>query len=105
MSNPWLAIPLEDYEGHMALPDVGQSGMRASEFKGLLNSHAPASVALVGCAGGNGFDEAARAGVKRIVGPDSTPTYIAGAKARYGGRITGLELHCTDIEAELPELQ
>jgi hypothetical protein len=26
MNNPWLTIPLEDYEGHMAMPDVGQRG-------------------------------------------------------------------------------
>jgi hypothetical protein len=24
MNNPWLTIPLEDYEGHMAMPDVGK---------------------------------------------------------------------------------
>ena len=29
MSNPWLSIPLEDYEGHMSLPAVGQAQMLA----------------------------------------------------------------------------
>ena len=68
MTNPWLAIPLADYEGHMASPAVGQAEMLADEFEALLKSHAPTAVALVGCAGGNGFDKAARAGVTRLVG-------------------------------------
>lgn len=45
MNNPWLTIPLEDYEGHMALPDVGQAQMLANEFELLLKSHAPNSSA------------------------------------------------------------
>ena len=52
MSNPWLTIPLEDYEGHMAMPDVGQAKMLANEFEELLKIYAPTSAALIGCAGG-----------------------------------------------------
>jgi hypothetical protein len=29
MRNPWLAIPLADYEGQMALPEIGQAQMLA----------------------------------------------------------------------------
>jgi hypothetical protein len=32
MSNPWLNIPLADYEGHMSLPAVGQAQMIAEQF-------------------------------------------------------------------------
>jgi hypothetical protein len=52
MNNPWLKIPLEDYEGHMAMPDVGQAKMLANEFEELLITYAPTSAALIGCAGG-----------------------------------------------------
>lgn len=105
MSNPWLSIPLADYEGHMALPDVGQAKMLANEFEELLQTYAPSSVALIGCAGGNGFEEAVKAGVTRIVGLDINPSYIAQAGARYAGRMVGLELYCADIEANTPELR
>lgn len=105
MTNPWLTIPLDEYEGHMAMPDVGQANMLANEFAGLLELYAPTSAALVGCAGGNGFEEAAKAGVTRLVGLDINPTYIADAKARYAGRIPGLELYCADLEGEMPELR
>jgi hypothetical protein len=27
--NPWLEIPLSDYEGHMELPQIGQAEMLA----------------------------------------------------------------------------
>lgn len=102
MTNPWLTIPLADYEGHMALPDVGQAPMLASEFDGLLKAYSPASVALVGCAGGNGFEEAIRAGVTRLVGIDINPNYVSDAKVRYAGRMPGLEVYCADIEQKLP---
>lgn len=105
MNNPWLTIPLEDYEGHMAMPDVGQARMLANEFEELLKIYAPTSAALIGCAGGNGFEEAAKAGVTRLVGLDLNPTYIADAKARYAGRMPGLELYCADIEGDMPELR
>lgn len=29
MKNPWLDIPLDDYEGHMTLPQVAQAQMLA----------------------------------------------------------------------------
>ena len=64
MNNPWLTIPLKNYEGHMALPDVGQAKMLAIEFDELLRTYAPISAALIGCAGGNGFEEAAMAGAQ-----------------------------------------
>jgi hypothetical protein len=28
VTNPWLGIPLDDYESHMALPEVGQARLR-----------------------------------------------------------------------------
>lgn len=104
MINPWLTIPLEDYEGHMALPDVGQAKMLVNEFEELLKTYTPTSVALIGCAGGNGFEEAAKAGVTRLVGLDINPSYISDAEARHAGRMTGLELYCADIEGDVLEL-
>ena len=47
----WLTIPLEDYEAHMALPAVGQAQMLAEQLAILIERHAPASVAVMGCAG------------------------------------------------------
>jgi hypothetical protein len=38
MSNPWLSIPLDDYEGHMSLPAVGQARMIAEQLDFALES-------------------------------------------------------------------
>ncbi|MGB6351665.1 MAG: class I SAM-dependent methyltransferase, partial [Pseudolabrys sp.] len=93
------------YEGHMAMPDVGQAKMLANEFEELLKTYTPTSAALIGCAGGNGFEEAAKAGVTRLIGVDINPAYIAEAKARYAGQMMGLELCCADIEGDISELR
>ena len=82
----------------MTLPHVGQAKMIANELEELLRTYAPTSVAIIGCAGGNGFEEASTAGVARVVGLDINPAYVAEAKVRYAGRIPCLELYCADIE-------
>jgi 2-polyprenyl-3-methyl-5-hydroxy-6-metoxy-1,4-benzoquinol methylase len=104
MSNPWKNIPLQDYEGHMALPAIGQAEMLASEFGLLLNDYPAEAAAVIGCAGGNGFEEAARAGVARLVGLDINEHYIAEARRRFLQDIAGLELYCANIEDELPAI-
>ena len=56
MRNPWLDIPVADYEAHMALPAVGRSQLIADELGILLGAYSPGSVAIIGWPGGNGFD-------------------------------------------------
>jgi SAM-dependent methyltransferase len=103
MNSPWLEIPLEDYEAHMSLPSVGQAQMLAEQLGQLIAQHAPASVAVIGCAGGNGLDRCATTGVKRVVAVDTNSKYIAACKARFANRLANLELHCADVESR--ELQ
>ena len=98
--NPWLAIPLADYEAHMALPQVGQAELLASVLADAVRLHAPRSVAVLGCAGGNGFDRVPPG--TRLVGIDVNPDYVAAARARHGAR-AGIELYVADLTAdELP---
>lgn len=99
MGQPWLEIPLADYEGHMTL--VGQAQMLADELKASLERHQPQSVAIVGCAGGNGFEALIDPRFKRVVGIDVNPGYLEAARGRYSSRIHNLELHCADIEHPL----
>ena len=42
MRNPWLDIPLSDYEGHMALPQVDQARVLADQLAAVLALHRPA---------------------------------------------------------------
>ena len=97
-ANPWLDIPLSDYEAHMSLPTVAQAQMLAENLSQVLAQFAPRSVAVIGCAGGNGFDRVPRS-VTRVVGVDINPDYVAATLSRFGGVIPGLELYVADIAA------
>jgi SAM-dependent methyltransferase len=98
MNSPWLKIPLADYEGHMSLPQVAQTDLLAALFDFLLKAYLPDSVAVLGCAGGNGFDRINPVVTSRIIGADINPAYVAAAADRFGKRLPGLQLIVGDIE-------
>ncbi len=81
----------------MALPGVGQAVYLANTLERLVRDRAPPSVAVIGCAGGNGFDRLAALKVRRVVGADINPVFLAEAKRRYSGSLQCLELVCCDI--------
>lgn len=99
MRNPWLDIPLADYEAHMCMPAIGQARLIADQLEHLVRAHAPHSIAIVGCAGGNGFDRLLNTSARRVVGVDINPEYIEETRRRYEGLVPGLELYVADIEA------
>jgi ubiquinone/menaquinone biosynthesis C-methylase UbiE len=95
--NPWLEIPLEEYEAHMSMATVAQAQHLARVLGELVHDVKPTSVAIIGCAGGNGFDQLPPELVHRVVGVDINPEYIAAARRRYGRRFDHLELVCYDL--------
>jgi hypothetical protein len=97
MKNPWLDIPLEDYESHMALPQVGQSQLLSQLLGEAIESYRPSSIALLGCAGGNGLERIPSTSVERVVGIDINRQYLERTAARYGDRIARLELFAGDL--------
>jgi len=104
MENPWLSIPLAEYEGHMALPEIGQAEMLAGELEFAVRQYFPKSVAVIGCAGGNGLDRLVESGIERIVGIDINPAYVETVRRRFRPRIPGLELHVADVQSMLPQI-
>ena len=58
MSSPWLDVPLADYEGHMSAAGVEQLGPLRDLFRLALDFTRPASVLVLGVAGGKAFDQA-----------------------------------------------
>lgn len=97
MASPWLSIPLADYEAHMALPHVAQAQLLSAIFGRLLREHAPRSVAVIGCAGGNGFEHVSPGVTPRVVGVDLNPAFLEQARARFAARLPGLELVAGDF--------
>jgi SAM-dependent methyltransferase len=104
MRSAWLDIPLADYEGHMSVPGIGQAEMLAAQFAELLEKWSPASAAVIGCAGGNGFDRLRIEVTERVVGIDINPQYVQELAYRYGARIPGLELYVRDIQEPVEQI-
>lgn len=99
--NPWLEIPLADYEAHMALPQVAQAALLCDVLADLLRAHRPASVALLGCAGGNGCELIDPAVTRRVVAVDLNPAYVNTSRARFADRFACFETICGDVEQDL----
>lgn len=95
--NPWLTIPLADYEGHMASPEVDQSMLLSELFRAALARHRPHSLAVLGCAGGNGFDQIDPTTTERVVAIDINPDYTSEVLTRYRSRLPGLQALTLDI--------
>jgi trans-aconitate methyltransferase len=95
--NPWLAIPATDYEGHMALPEVGQLQVLSALFGDTYRELQPARLAVLGCATGNGFEHIDPLITPQAVGVDINPQYLEIARARYAQRLPGLQLLTADL--------
>jgi hypothetical protein len=104
MSNPWLNIPLADYEGHMTSAEVQQLGALSDLFAEAIAFRHPASVAVLGVAGGNGLERIDSKMTARVVGLDVNQLYLDAVRRRYS-HVTGLELHCIDLAEQVIELQ
>lgn len=96
MSNPWLTVPLADYERHMSSSEVRQLGVLSDLFAESLRKCSPPSVAILGIAGGNGLEHIDPELTVRIVGVDLNPQYLEAVRERYS-HLPGLELHCVDL--------
>lgn len=97
--NPWLGVPASDYEAHMADAAVRQTPFLAGALAGALRRHAPAAVAIPGCATGNGFEHlAARDRRGPVAAIDLNLEYLRIAQARHAARLPELLLVRADAE-------
>ena len=101
--NPWLCVPLEDYERHMDWPEIGQAWMLNEAMAHAVREFHPRSVAIAGCAGGNGIVRITAMGVERIAGIDVNAAYVAEVHRRLGSWVPGLELYVADIQTGVPD--
>jgi len=103
LHHPWLTVPLRDYEAHMNSEHVAQLGALSELFGEALHSFQPASVAILGVAGGNGLERIDQSVTNRICGIDINPEYLSAVRQRHAG-LPGLELHCLDLAEQPVEL-
>jgi len=104
MANPWLNIPLADYEGHMESPAVRQLHVLSELFAEALAYCRPESIAVLGIAGGNGLEHVDWTITKRVIGLDVNPSYLEEVGSRYAASCE-LELACVDLAEQRIELE
>jgi trans-aconitate methyltransferase len=81
--NPWLAVPLADYEGHMSSASVQQLTALSDLFAEALRQCRPESVILLGVAGGNGLERIDPEITTRVAGVDINPDYLDAVGRRF----------------------
>lgn len=105
MRSPWLDIPLGDYEGHMALPGVAQAALLADVLAEVLALRAPDSLALLGCAGGNGLERVDSRITPRVVAVDINERYVHAAHARFAARFPAFSAIAADLEIDSLDIE
>jgi SAM-dependent methyltransferase len=100
MNNIWLEINLDDYEKHMSLPSIGQSQYLSDYFEKILAIYNPASIAILGCFGGNGLEKINPEKVQKVVGVDINPKYLETTKIRYLDSFKDIKFICCDISVD-----
>lgn len=98
--NPWIEVPLEDYENHMSHSSVGQLGVLSALTKKYLNSIKPKECLFLGIAGGNGLEHIDNNITKKVIGIDINQDYLNTSYERYNDKIASLELVNFDITKE-----
>jgi|SRR5579883_409900 len=103
MANPWLSIPLCDYEARMGSAEVRQLGALSELFAEALRRCRPESAAILGIAGGNGLERIDDSVTRRIIGLDVNASYLDAVRGMFSG-LRGLELHRVDLSQERVEI-
>jgi trans-aconitate methyltransferase len=97
MDNPWLHIPAADYEGHMSAPHIAQAQFLSQVFKEALRVYDASTVALLGCATGNGLEYINSAVTCKVTAVDINQDYLEILCQRYQGCVSGLEVVVADL--------
>lgn len=103
-ANPWLEVKAEDYEGHMALPEVDQSAPLSRIFGEALAEFAPKKIALLGCATGNGIEAVDFGKTDKLYALDINPKFLDILKRRYSDKASKIEAIACDLDRDDPAL-
>jgi len=99
--NPWLQVPVGDYEAHMSA--IGQSAALRDLFSRIYDERRPRRLAVLGCTTGSDLLRVDPAVTELAVGVDLNPGYLEIAKGRLTALAPRLHLvHGDVLHAELP---
>ena len=83
----------------MKSPRVLQQQFLSDVFRDLVARHRPRSIAVLGCATGNGFEHIDSRITPDVVGIDINPEYLEILLSRFAGGMPGLRTVLCDIAA------
>jgi hypothetical protein len=95
--NPWLEVPLDDYERHMNHNAVGQLPLLNSLTKKYLMLHKPRVCLFMGVAGGNGLEHIDNRISNQVFGIDINQAYLDSCNQRFKNIINNLNLLNLDL--------
>ncbi|MCB7318783.1 class I SAM-dependent methyltransferase [Lacrimispora sp. 210928-DFI.3.58] len=104
MKNPWVGIPLTDYENHMKLDSVMQLQAMNEMMKGQFDTYPISSVMIFGIAGGNGLEHIQKDRFERVYGVDINSSYLQAVVQRYPQLDGLLECLCINLIDETDKL-
>lgn len=91
-------MPLETYEAHMALSQVGQQQVLNAIIKHQINDYSAETIAILGVAGGNGLEHIAPS--TKVYGIDVSEAYLEACARRFAHRGKSLVLIQADLSDE-----
>jgi hypothetical protein len=97
MTNPWIDVPLTDYEKHMSHPTVGQLDLLSVLTKKYFQNIQPESCIFLGVAGGNGLEHVDPILTKNVIGIDINQKYLDATFSRHSARLKSLQVMNLDI--------
>jgi len=97
--NPWQLIPYQDYEKHMAHPEVQQLQCLNAIIRNKTALYKPKSVAVYGCCTGNGFEHFED--VKTIYAIDINAGYLKVCEERYPQLRDSLHCIAADVDKDI----
>lgn len=108
MSNPWLDIHLEDYEGHMQLDSVRQLPVLNQMMRDQFCRHSASTIMILGIAGGNGLNHIDPDKINKVYGVDINPNYLTVCRERYPSLTSifqPVQADLSDSKASLPHAE
>jgi len=82
----------------MSCPNVAQQSFLAQTFKESLDKYNCSTIALLGCATGNGLEYIKKDATQRVTAIDINPEYLKVLRERYQGCVPELEIVEADLE-------
>ncbi|MBN1967886.1 MAG: hypothetical protein JXR48_13350 [Candidatus Delongbacteria bacterium] len=97
MKNPWLEIPVTEYEKHM--DSVGQSKMISEILVNAVSKFQPQSIVILGASSGNGLEEMQEN--LNILAIDINQDYLFKLEKNYSEKFDNLKTLTFDLNNNL----